>query len=73
MGGEDFSYMTQKKPGAMLRLGIRNAARGITAAIHEKDFDIDEQALDVGVRVFLAFVRACAGGIDGLPTKGHSV
>jgi len=45
MGGEDFSYMAQKKPGAMMRLGVRNTACGITASLHQNAFDIDESAL----------------------------
>ena len=73
MGGEDFSYMTQQKPGAMLRLGIRNAACGITAGIHESNFDIDEHALGVGVDLFMQFVLDNMQGIAGLPAVGHTV
>jgi len=73
MGGEDFSYMTQQKPGAMLRLGIRNAACGITAGIHESNFDIDEHALGVGVDLFVQFVLDNMQGIAGLPAVGHTV
>lgn len=73
MGGEDFSYMTQKKPGAMLRLGIRNEARGITSGVHQANFDIDERALSVGVNVFCQFVLDNMHGIQNLSTVGHSV
>ena len=73
MGGEDFSYMTQKKPGAMFRLGIRNTERGITAGLHQKNFDIDESALEVGVNVFTQFVLDHMHGIKGLPPVGHIV
>ena len=69
--GEDYSYMTQEKPGAMLCLGIRNEAKGITAGLHQADFDIDEDALDVGVRVFVQFVLDHMNGIKDLPKVGH--
>ena len=73
MGGEDFSYMTQQKPGAMLRLGIRNQALGITAGLHEDTFDIDERALQVGVDSFVQFVLDHMNGIADLPVTGHTV
>lgn len=56
MGGEDFSYFANLKPGAMFRLGIRNEERGIVNALHKNNFDVDERALDIGVRVFVNFV-----------------
>lgn len=72
MIGEDYAYLAQEKPSAMLRLGIRNEARGITAGLHQTDFDIDEEALDVGVRVFVRFVLDYMNGIEGLPPNGHT-
>ena len=71
MGAEDFSYMCQEKPGAMFRLGIRNEACGITAGLHHDDFDIDESALAVGVKVFVQFVLDNMNGIQNLPHEGH--
>lgn len=73
MGGEDFSYMTQEKPGAMFRLGVRNRALGITAGLHQDTFDVDERALEVGVKVFVQFVLDHMNGIEGLPSEGHTV
>ena len=73
MGGEDFSYMMQEKPGAMFRLGIRNEAKGITAGLHQVNFDIDENALDVGVQIFVGFVPDHMNGIEDLPKEGHKV
>ncbi len=55
-GGEDFSFFANLKPGAMFRLGIKNKARGITAAVHHDDFDIDEDSLEIGVNVFKQFI-----------------
>ena len=71
MGAEDFSYMCQQKPGAMMRLGVRNAERGITAGLHHDNFDIDEDALETGVGVFTQFVLDNMNGIPNLPTEGH--
>ncbi|MBQ2734734.1 MAG: amidohydrolase [Clostridia bacterium] len=73
MGGEDFSYMTQQKPGAMLWLGVRNEKRGITAHLHQTDFDIDEAALAVGVNIFTQFVIDNMHGIKDLSKTGTSV
>ena len=47
--GEDFSAYQRVIPGAMLMLGIANPAKGITAGVHTAEFDIDEDALSIGV------------------------
>jgi amidohydrolase len=73
MGGEDFSYMTQQKPGAMFRLGVRNRELGITAGLHQDTFDVDERALEVGVNTFVQFVLDNMNGIADLPVEGHTV
>jgi amidohydrolase len=56
MGGEDFSYLSNEKPGCMFRLGVKNAERGIVHGLHTDLFDIDESALDVGVSMFVNYV-----------------
>ena len=53
MGGEDFAYFTQKKPGAYFFVGCRNKEKGLSNAIHTPLFDIDEEALAVSVAAFL--------------------
>jgi amidohydrolase len=50
MGAEDFAHYARRIPGCYLKLGVRNAERGLTAMIHTEDFDIDEAALPFGVR-----------------------
>ncbi len=50
-GGEDFAFIAQRVPTCMFRLGIANPERGITYSMHHPRFDIDEDALAVGVRV----------------------
>lgn len=56
MTGEDFSYYSQVMPGTFYRLGTGNPAKGITSPIHTPTFDIDTDALQVGVglQVWLA-------------------
>ncbi len=51
MPAEDFSYYQQVVPGFFYFLGVGNKARGITAAWHTAEFDVDEEALVVGVKV----------------------
>jgi amidohydrolase len=51
MGGEDFAYYTQVKPGAYLWLGAGNEAKGITAAHHHPKFTVDEDALPHGLEI----------------------
>jgi amidohydrolase len=53
MGGEDFAFYTEQVPGAMIRLGVGvpNAAEQLD--IHQSNFDVDERAIGLGVRVFV--------------------
>lgn len=48
MAGEDFAYYSQMADACFYRLGTGNVARGITAAVHTPEFDIDESALEIG-------------------------
>jgi amidohydrolase len=47
MGAEDFSYMTERCPGAMFDLGTHTPGTPVRYA-HTSDFDIDENALPIG-------------------------
>ncbi len=47
--GEDFSFYQRVVPGVMFMLGVGNAAKGITAPVHTANFDLDEDALSIGV------------------------
>jgi len=51
MPAEDFSYYQKVVPGFFYFLGVGNKARGITAAWHTAEFDVDEESLLVGVKV----------------------
>ncbi|MFQ5353569.1 MAG: M20 family metallopeptidase [Thermodesulfobacteriota bacterium] len=65
MGAEDFAYFTELVPGALFRLGTSNKEKGLTAKLHSPDFDVDEKALDVGVKT-LSWLSACYL-LSGLP------
>jgi amidohydrolase len=54
MGGEDFSAYGQRAPSAFYLIGAGNEERGITAPHHHPRFDIDENALGIGVKMHLA-------------------
>jgi amidohydrolase len=50
MGAEDFALYQQRIPGLFFFLGVGNTAKKITAMIHTEYFDLDEDALPIGVR-----------------------
>ncbi len=57
MGSEDFSYFTEARPGAIMRLGCANEAKGLVYPLHSPHFDIDEDVLLMGVKVFTQAIR----------------
>jgi amidohydrolase len=61
MGGEDFSAFLQKAPGSFFFIGAGNAERGIVHPHHHPRFDIDERALETGVRIFVEAARRFNG------------
>ncbi len=54
-GGEDFSWYLEEIPGAMARLGVWSG-EGPQLDLHQPNFDLDERALAVGVRVMANLV-----------------
>lgn len=46
---EDFAYFSQVSPSCFFRLGTGNIDKGITSQVHTPTFDIDEDALEVGM------------------------
>ncbi len=63
MGGEDFAWMTQLVPGAMLRLGTRTPG-GPVYDLHMGDFAPDERAIGVGMRIFTAAALRVLSGVQ---------
>ena len=58
-GGEDFSWYLEDVPGAMARLGVWSGD-GPQLDLHQPNFDLDERALGVGVRVMVNVVEQAA-------------
>ncbi len=56
-GAEDFAYYALERPSAIMRLGSGNAEEGLTHPLHSPYFDIDEEVLWLGVRIFTEAVR----------------
>jgi amidohydrolase len=51
---EDFAYYSQVTPACFFRLGVRNEKKGIIHSVHHPKFDIDEDALIVGMQLMSA-------------------
>ncbi len=63
MSSEDFAFYQTRKPGVFFRIGSRNEAKGIVSMPHRNDWDIDEDALSIAVRVFVQFVADSMNGL----------
>jgi hippurate hydrolase len=61
MGAEDFGYYTQKIPGCFFRLGTGNKSKGIGSGVHTPTFDVDENAIEIGIGI-MAYIGASALG-----------
>ena len=58
MGGEDFSYYLQKKPGCFFFLGSSpNKTKKINTPHHCSHFDINENSLILGASVFVKLIE----------------
>ena len=68
MGGEDFAWMTQKVPGAMLRLGTRTPG-GKIFDLHRGDYVPDERCIAVGVRIMCAAALQAIDQANGIRAK----
>jgi len=53
MGSEDAAFFIQEVPGCYFFLGSANAERGLDAPHHNPRFDFDEDALPLGVTIFM--------------------
>ncbi len=49
MTAEDFAFISQKVPSCFFRLGTGNKTKGIVSGVHTSNFDVDEDALPIGV------------------------
>jgi len=60
MGSEDFAWFAEKVPAAHLRIGSR--IDGLETSIHHANYDCNEAAIGVGVRVLARAALELAGG-----------
>ena len=49
MGAEDFGYYAQQIPACFYRVGVMNKEKGIVSGVHTPTFNIDENAIEVGI------------------------
>lgn len=49
MGAEDFAYYSHQIPGCFFRLGTYNPAKGMFTGVHTPTFNIDEDAIELGM------------------------
>lgn len=55
MGAEDFGYYSQLLPGCFFRLGTANKSKGITSGVHTPTFNVDEDAIEIGMGMMASF------------------
>ena len=55
MASEDFSFYSQVCPSCFFRLGVSNKDKGITHLVHTPKFDIDHDAIKLGLEIFSFF------------------
>jgi amidohydrolase len=54
LGGEDFAWYLAHVPGALFRLGVQTPGTHDGGDLHQGTFDVDERAIEVGVRLLSA-------------------
>jgi len=52
MGGEDFSYMLESRPGAFIFMG-----NGDTAGLHHEEYDFNDEAIPVGASYWAKIIE----------------
>lgn len=60
MGSEDFSYYQEEVPGVIFMLGCAQE-NSVTGALHEPILNINEDALQNGVKIFLQIANSICG------------
>lgn len=60
MGSEDFSYMLEQRPGAIIWLG-----NGDSADLHNPAYDFNDDAILFGMRYWLSLTAQELGGVSG--------
>jgi amidohydrolase len=58
MGGEDFSYYLEQVPGCFFLVGVEPPHATASPPLHSDRYDFADDAIGVGVRMFVGLVRA---------------
>lgn len=65
LGGDDFAFLSRRKPGALFRLGSANDTNPDTkCSVHSDHFDLDESCFETGIAMFVNFVLDYQDGIE---------
>ena len=66
-GGEDFGYLSRKKPCALFRIGVKPLEiEGKIPPGHNGNFFIDDRCFETGIKMFTGFVMDAMHGIEGI-------
>jgi hippurate hydrolase len=58
MGGEDFAFMLQIKPGAYMRIGQGQPAQGLSHPLHNSRYDFNDAILPLGAALHSSLIEA---------------
>ncbi len=58
MGGEDFAFMLQVKPGAYMRVGQGQPAQGLSHPLHNSRYDFNDAILPLGAALHASLIEA---------------
>jgi hippurate hydrolase len=58
MGGEDFAFMLQVKPGAYMRIGQGQPAMGLSHPLHNSRYDFNDAILPLGAALHASLIEA---------------
>lgn len=65
-GGDTFAWYQEHAPSCLARLGVHDQAWGQSRRdLHSGDFDVDEAAIEFGIRVMVETVLAALGASPG--------
>lgn len=64
LGGEDFGYLSRKKPSVIFQLGTNGGTPATSCPLHNDHFDVDERCFDTSVAIFVQFVMDNMNGIE---------
>jgi len=60
MGGEDFSYMLEARPGAFIFVG-----NGATAGLHHQSYNFNDEVIPIGTSYWVRLVETAMAGRGG--------